>query len=165
MTETQNIEYKQQWRDEYLKWICGFANAQGGKMFIGLADNGEIVGIDDYQKLMEDIPNKAVNHLGLMIDVNHHKKENKHYLEIDVPVSSVPISYHGIYHYRSGATKQELKGVSLQNWLLKKVGKHWEDLPAPSATLADLDEERDRKSTRLNSSHTVISYAVFCLKK
>src|SRR5947207_11388684 len=27
------------------------------------------------------------------------------------------------------------------------------------------DTERDRKSTRLNSSHTVISYAVFCLKK
>src|SRR5438132_6702364 len=26
-------------------------------------------------------------------------------------------------------------------------------------------ETRDRKSTRLNSSHTVISYAVFCLKK
>src|SRR5260221_7627026 len=31
-----------------------------------------------------------------------------------------------------------------------------------SASLAKL---RDRKSTRLNSSHTVISYAVFCLKK
>src|SRR5438132_5256114 len=28
-----------------------------------------------------------------------------------------------------------------------------------------LDVARDRKSTRLNSSHTVISYAVFCLKK
>src|SRR5436190_15667035 len=26
-------------------------------------------------------------------------------------------------------------------------------------------QEADRKSTRLNSSHTVISYAVFCLKK
>src|SRR5438034_4852750 len=26
-------------------------------------------------------------------------------------------------------------------------------------------EYKDRKSTRLNSSHTVISYAVFCLKK
>src|SRR5436190_4932853 len=26
-------------------------------------------------------------------------------------------------------------------------------------------DRRDRKSTRLNSSHTVISYAVFCLKK
>ena len=29
--ENQNIEYKESWRDEYLKWICGFANAQGGK--------------------------------------------------------------------------------------------------------------------------------------
>src|SRR5437588_13072851 len=28
-----------------------------------------------------------------------------------------------------------------------------------------LQEKTDRKSTRLNSSHTVISYAVFCLKK
>src|SRR2546426_3053503 len=30
---------------------------------------------------------------------------------------------------------------------------------------AGRDHERDRKSTRLNSSHLVISYAVFCLKK
>src|SRR5436190_11549849 len=29
----------------------------------------------------------------------------------------------------------------------------------------DICYEEDRKSTRLNSSHTVISYAVFCLKK
>src|SRR5438034_7329646 len=31
--------------------------------------------------------------------------------------------------------------------------------------LLELPGEPDRKSTRLNSSHTVISYAVFCLKK
>lgn len=31
MSESQNIEYKQGWRDEYLKWICGFANATGVK--------------------------------------------------------------------------------------------------------------------------------------
>src|SRR5260221_10088934 len=33
------------------------------------------------------------------------------------------------------------------------------------ASDASLVRNRDRKSTRLNSSHTVISYAVFCLKK
>src|SRR3712207_7970484 len=33
------------------------------------------------------------------------------------------------------------------------------------AALMELVEERDRKSTRLNSSHANISYAVFCLKK
>ena len=31
MSESQLIEYKESWRDEYLKWICGFANAQGGR--------------------------------------------------------------------------------------------------------------------------------------
>ena len=25
--EAQHIEFKESWRDEYLKWICGFANA------------------------------------------------------------------------------------------------------------------------------------------
>ena len=28
-TESPNIEFKESWRDEYQKWICGFANAQG----------------------------------------------------------------------------------------------------------------------------------------
>src|SRR5437588_3371804 len=34
-----------------------------------------------------------------------------------------------------------------------------------AARLQLLADDQDRKSTRLNSSHTVISYAVFCLKK
>lgn len=139
MSENQNVEYKQTWRDEYIKWICGFANAQGGKIFIGIDDNGIVTGIEEYKKLMDDIPNKAVNHLGLVIDVNLHIKSNKHYIEIIVPVSSVPISYHGIYHYRSGSTKQELKGISLQNMLLKKIGKRWEDIQIEDSSLKDLD--------------------------
>ena len=36
MSEKQNIEWKESWRDEYLKWICGFANAVGGKLYIGM---------------------------------------------------------------------------------------------------------------------------------
>ena len=36
--ENQNIEYKESWRDEYVKWLCGFANAQGGKLYIGIND-------------------------------------------------------------------------------------------------------------------------------
>src|SRR2546430_13479344 len=37
--------------------------------------------------------------------------------------------------------------------------------PLPGMTAADLVLHGDRKSTRLNSSHSQISYAVFCLKK
>ncbi|MDR9416564.1 MAG: hypothetical protein RI564_09780 [Gracilimonas sp.] len=32
MSESQNIEWKATWKDEYLKWIGGFANARGGKI-------------------------------------------------------------------------------------------------------------------------------------
>jgi ATP-dependent DNA helicase RecG len=68
--ESQNIEWKETWRDEYLKWICGFANAQGGKIYIGINDKGAVVGLPDAKKLLEDIPNKAKNHLGILVDVN-----------------------------------------------------------------------------------------------
>lgn len=77
---------------------------------------------------MEDIPNKIVAHLGLVVDVNLRQKSKKYYLEIVVQPSTVPISYHGAYHYRSGSTKQELKGPALQQFLLKKIGKTWDDI-------------------------------------
>ena len=34
MKESQHTEWKQNWRDEYLRWICGFANAEGGVLVI-----------------------------------------------------------------------------------------------------------------------------------
>lgn len=106
MAESQNIEYKESWRDEYLKWLCGFANAQGGTIYIGIDDAGNVVGVKNVKKLMEDIPNKIQQGLGIVADVNKHTKDGKDYLEIKVDPSSFPISYHGEFHYRSGATKQ-----------------------------------------------------------
>ncbi len=140
MSESQNIEYKESWRDEYLKWICGFANAQGGRIYIGVDDNQKIVGIAGSKRLMEDIPNKIVNYLGIVADVNLlHSDEGKEYIEIIIEPSNVPIAYHGQYHYRSGSTKQELKGAALQQFILKKMGRSWDDIPNESAKLDDID--------------------------
>ena len=52
--ESQNIEYKRTWSDEYLKWVCGFANAQGGKIFIGVDDGKTIFGLADSHRQMEE---------------------------------------------------------------------------------------------------------------
>ena len=65
--ESQIEEYKEQWHDEYLKWICGFANAQGGSIYIGIDDNGIVKGIANARKLMEDIPNKVRDTMGIII--------------------------------------------------------------------------------------------------
>lgn len=59
MKEHQNIEWKSSWRDEYLRWICGFANAEGGVLVIGRDDKGVAVGADNAGKLMECLPNKV----------------------------------------------------------------------------------------------------------
>jgi ATP-dependent DNA helicase RecG len=46
-------------------FVCGFANALGGKIFIGLNDTGEVVGVGNYRELMESIPNKIHDFLGI----------------------------------------------------------------------------------------------------
>src|SRR2546427_2968056 len=43
--------------------------------------------------------------------------------------------------------------------------RHERCRPGPQPQLLEHRRHRDRKSTRLNSSHSQISYAVFCLKK
>ncbi len=57
MKETQNIEWKASWHNDYFKWICGFANAQGGTLVIGKDDDGNVKHIENAKKLLEDIPN------------------------------------------------------------------------------------------------------------
>ena len=110
-TESQNIEFKESWRDEYQKWICGFANAQGGTLYIGLRDNGEVCGVRDAKKLMEDIPNKVRDMMGILVDVNLKEKDGKSYLEIVTEAYTYPVSFRGKYYQLSGATNQGLPKV------------------------------------------------------
>lgn len=140
MPEQQNIEYKSSWHDDYLKWICGFANAQGGTIYFGKDDSGNVIGLPDYKALMDEIPNKIRNNLGILVEVNLLENDSLQYIEVITPPYSVPISLRGRYYYRSGSTKQELIGAVLNEFLLKKSGKTWDDVIEPRATIVDIDE-------------------------
>src|SRR5438477_7848878 len=69
--------------------------------------------------------------------------------------------------FRSRARSAAL--TSFLGWSAKQMAAAdepaWEELHAKFHRWAGLLRGRDRKSTRLNSSHMSISYAVFCLKK
>ena len=139
--ESQSIEWKQSWHDDYLKWICGFANAQGGRIFIGKDDAGKVTGLKNAKKLLEDLPNKIRDQLGLMPHINLlHEDDGKAYLEIIVEPSTVPISLRGSYYWRSGSVKQELKGHALTEFLLKKMGMTWDRVVVEKASLDDIDD-------------------------
>src|SRR2546427_6929133 len=48
---------------------------------------------------------------------------------------------------------------------IQNPSRVWACCAAPAELASSTSEATDRKSTRLNSSHSQISYAVFCLKK
>ncbi len=141
MEENQNIECKESWRDDYLKWVCGFANAQGGRIYIGKSDDGKVKGLDNSKQLLEDIPNKIQTTMGIIADVNLLSEDNKDYIEIVVSPSMYPVSYRGEYHYRSGSTKQQLRGTALTEYLVSKTGFKWDAVPTDDIKVEDLDKE------------------------
>src|SRR5690625_5652162 len=65
------------------------------------------------------------------------------------------------------AAEEGISAATIYNWR-KQARKRGQLLPNVSGTpdgWSSPEKFKDRKSTRLNSSHVAISYAVFCLKK
>ncbi|MDR0390761.1 MAG: putative DNA binding domain-containing protein [Planctomycetaceae bacterium] len=141
MIEQQNIEYKSTWKDEYLKWICGFANANGGTLYIGKDNNGNVIGVKQAKKLLENLPNKITSILGIVVDVNLQETTQGDLIEIIVEPQPTPVNYKGEYHYRSGSVKHELKGAALDKFLLQKYGKKWDGVPVPNIPISELKHE------------------------
>ena len=138
MKESQHTEWKESWRDDHLRWVCGFANAEGGVLVIGRNDKGRVIGIADAAKLLEDLPNKIRDLLGILVEVNLRSERGREYLEVVTPAYPSPISYRGHYYQRSGSTLQELKGAALDRFLLRRQGRTWDGVPVPGVTVKDL---------------------------
>ena len=135
--ENQNVEWKESWRDEYLKWICGFANAQGGRLEIGRNDKGVSVGVLNAERLLEELPNKIRSTMGIVVDVNLVTENNLELLVIEVMAHPNAISYRGKYYLRSGSTNQELTGFVLDELILRKYGRTWDSAPVPRIKVSD----------------------------
>ena len=139
--ENQIVEWKETWRDEYMKTLCAFANASGGTLEIGRADNGEIVGIADSISLLENLPNKIKNAMAIVANITAHDSDGKAYVTIAVGAYPFPISYHGVYYIRSGSTTQELTGSALDEFILRKQGKTWDGVPVPHVKIDDFESD------------------------
>ena len=147
--ESQKIEFKEQWRDDVLKTVCAFANTGGGVVYIGLDDSGGSVAVKDIKKLLEDIPNKIRDVLGVVADVAVVRKSGKPVIKITVAKYNAPISYHGSFYSRSGSTTAELKGAALSRFLLSCTGLSWDMVVESRASLNDIDAASVRQFQQL----------------
>src|SRR5205814_8338913 len=84
-------------------------------------------------------PNRAAGHIHFQLHAKPGSRLTLEFRNLD-----------NVWNGVSGSIARELKAV-----VISEDGRAWKSVPL----------ERDRKSTRLNSSHLGISYAVFCLKK
>ena len=125
--EAQDTEFKSNWRDEHLKVVSAFANSKGGVLFIGLDDKGQSVGLKNVKKLLEDIPNKIRNRLGIIPFVELEKKNEHEIIKVTIHPSSVPISHNGKFYLRTGSIVQELQGKDLADFLIRKTGIEWDN--------------------------------------
>ena len=139
MKEDQHTEFKRIWKDEYLQYISGFANAQGGTLYIGIDDDGQVCGINNATKLLADLPNQINQTTGVLAQVDLHTEDGKEYISICVDATEQPVAYRGKFYYRSGSTLQEVKGSGLQTLILKKMGRTWDDMECEGAKLDEID--------------------------
>lgn len=79
--------------------------------------------------------------MGFLADVNLLSENDLEYIEIIVSPSSYPVSYKGEYHFRSGSTKQVLRGTALTEFISSKTGIRWEDSVIEGVAVEDLDKE------------------------
>ena len=141
LQESQTVEFKESWRDEYLKTVCAFANTDGGTVYIGVNDQAEVVGVENIKKLMEDIPNKIMNTFVIVVNIEVVEENGKQFVKMSVPKSQIALSYHGKFYVRSGSTTQELKGAALQRLLLKNNNLSWDEIGVGNATFDDIAVE------------------------
>ena len=139
--ENQNLEWKESWRDEYMKTLCAFANTSGGTLEIGRDDSGKATGVENVKKLLEDLPNKIKNAMAIVANITCETEHENNYVSVTVSAYPFPISYRGSYYTRSGSTTQELTGNALDEFILRKNGKTWDGVPVPYVKFEDFESD------------------------
>ena len=105
--------------------ICAFANATGGVLLIGVADDGEIVGVDHHNKLKSEIQS-IVRSIEPPLVTEIHSIETL--VVIVVPSQNAkPYSYAGKFYLRDGASSQQLSRNEIRAFFFKEGVIHFDE--------------------------------------
>lgn len=137
--ETQTVEWKREWKDEFLKEIASFANTDGGVLKIGVDDDGKIVGIRNPKDVMKKISDTVSNKLGLYPAIN--VDESTGVITVSVEKAPMPVELGGRFYVRSGNTVHEAKGREYDRIVSKRLNISWIDQPMEGIDETQLDQD------------------------
>jgi len=128
-------EFKRAGTSNLGREICAFANATGGVILIGLTDNGEIVGVDEHNRLKSEI--QAIARSAdppISVDVDSVGQV----MCVTVPEQhSKPYSFGGKFFMREGATSQQMSREEIREFFFKEGLIHFDETPCRRFSLQD----------------------------
>lgn len=103
--ESQRTEYKSSWHDEYYKWICGYSNSNGGNLYVGVNDDGYVIGLEETRFLLDELPNQVVSSMGIVVGVDHNVAMLGDNLKYDVVPDDIATKPSNLYAVGTLTTK------------------------------------------------------------
>ncbi len=148
--ESTTIEFKRSVTSDLGREICAFANSSGGKILLGVSDNGDIVGISDSNRLKSQIQNIARS-ADPSISIEIERLEPVYCIKIP-PQRGKPFSFRGKFYSREGPNSQQMSRDEVRRFFDKEGLIHFdEDICRKFSLDTDLDEKNwDLFRTRAN---------------
>ncbi|RTH96322.1 AAA family ATPase [Thermus scotoductus] len=146
--EGQTLEFKRQWTERALEDLAAFANTEGGRLLLGVRDDGEIVGTRADDRELQRIANLIAAHLGITPSVRVVEMQGLPVVEIRVDPAPGLVPYKGRYLRRVGSTNRDFSPEELARHILTRSGRSWDGLPS-DWTLKEVDPEALKAFARL----------------
>jgi ATP-dependent DNA helicase RecG len=126
--EDEEHEFKENWteKDRALEDIAAFSNGKGGILFIGIDDDGEIIGYEIDDKEYQRITSKIVDNLGIHPSVEPVTMQGVPILKITVKPAQRLVRHNRRYYARVGSTNREMTEDEMASRLLQTAGQSWD---------------------------------------
>ena len=137
MSENDVTEFKREYTDEIRKTVIAFANTIGGKIYIGIADDGSIIGVEQPDRVMLQASNSICDSVKpdvtMFVSYHHDKIDDKNVIVIEVQRGTACPYYlenkglrpSGVY-VRQGASSVPATDSAIRKMILDTDGGRYE---------------------------------------
>ena len=136
MRETRTIEFKEKITNTFLKTVSAFSNYDGGEIFFGIDDNGNIKGLSDVKQACLDIENKINDSIAPQPDYTLELQNNDRTIKLTVKSGlQKPYLYKSKAYKRNDTATIEVDILELSRLILEGKNIRFEELPCADQEL------------------------------
>lgn len=136
MKESKYVEFKEIITNTFLKTVCAFSNYDGGTVFFGINDAGDIVGLDGIRQKCLDIENSINDNISPQPDYSLSIVESGRVIALKVNSGmNTPYMYKSKAYKRNDTATVEVDRIELKRLILKGENTEYEELIANNQEL------------------------------